>query len=100
MNKRDLANVVANKLNMPASEMEVILDTINETIINALKEGDHVTFWHFGRFEVKYRAPRVGRSFKTGKCVTIPERKKIWFSVSPALQEAFEKDLSAQAARS
>ena len=56
MNKRDLAAAVANKLNMSCSEMESIMDAVNETIVEALVNGDHVTMWNFGRYEMKHHS--------------------------------------------
>lgn len=90
MNKRDLAAAVANKLNMSCSEMESIMDAVNETIVEALVNGDHVTMWNFGRYEMKHQAARVGRSFATGETLTIPEGDKIIFTVSPKLQATLD----------
>ncbi|MFR3028554.1 MAG: HU family DNA-binding protein [Sutterella wadsworthensis] len=63
---------------------------VHEEIVEAMARGERVTFWNFGRWELKTTAARVGREFKTGKSVVIPERNKVCFTASPNLVAAVE----------
>ena len=87
MNKKEIAQAVAERLVLSPSLVEGIVDAVHE---EAMARGERVTFWNFGRWELKTTAARVGREFKTGKSVVIPERNKVCFTASPNLVAAVE----------
>ena len=87
MNKKEISQAVADRLLMPLSQVESIVDAVNAEIIEALARNERVTFWNFGRWEMKQSAARVGREFQTGKAVIIPERVKVSFTPSPNLND-------------
>ena len=90
MNKKEIAQAVAERLVLSPSLVEGIVDAVHEEIVEAMARGERVTFWNFGRWELKTTAARVGREFKTGKSVVIPERNKVCFTASPNLVAAVE----------
>ena len=79
MNKKEIAQAVAERLVLSPSLVEGIVDAVHEEIVEAMARGERVTFWNFGRWE-----------FKTGKSVVIPERNKVCFTASPNLVAAVE----------
>ena len=90
MNKKEIAQAVAERLVLSPSLVEGIVDAVHEEIVEAMARGERVTFWNFGRWELKTTAAPVGREFKTGKSVVIPERNKVCFTASPNLVAAVE----------
>ena len=66
MNKKEIAQAVAERLVLSPSLVEGIVDAVHEEIVEAMARGERVTFWNFGRWELKTTAARVGREFKTG----------------------------------
>ena len=87
MNKKEIAQAVAERLVLSPSLVEGIVDAVHEEIVEAMARGERVTFWNFGRWELKTTA---AREFKTGKSVVIPERNKVCFTASPNLVAAVE----------
>jgi DNA-binding protein HU-beta len=87
MNKSQLISVVAEKSNMTKKDAEVAVNTVIDTIIDTLKEGERVQLVGFGTFEVKTRSARMGRNPKTGESISVPESKHPTFSASKALKE-------------
>ena len=85
MNKKEIAQAVAERLVLSPSLVEGIVDAVHEEIVEAMARGERVTFWN-----LKTTAARVGREFKTGKSVVIPERNKVCFTASPNLVAAVE----------
>ena len=98
MNKKEIAQAVAERLVLSPSLVEGIVDAVHEEIVEAMARGERVTFWNFGRWELKTTAARVGREFKTGKSVVIPERNKVCFTASPNLVAAVEDAMNPNSA--
>ena len=90
MNKKEIAQAVAERLVLSPSLVEGIVDAVHEETVEAMARGERVTLWNFGRWELKTTAARVGRDFKTGKAVVIQERNKGCFTASPNLVAAVE----------
>ena len=60
MNKAELAQMLAEKLDVPKSQAENMLNTLIEVITMTLKKGDEVVLTGFGAFMPKTRAARMG----------------------------------------
>lgn len=60
MNKADLAQAVAEKLNLPKRQVEDTLNSLLDTIVAELKKGTEVVLTGFGAFSAKQRAARQG----------------------------------------
>ena len=69
MTKRDLVTMVANKLGMTQCDASRIIKGVFETITKSPAEGRRWELRDFGIFEVKNRAPRIGRNPRTGEQV-------------------------------
>ena len=88
MNKSDLVQVVSSKLsNLAAKDVEVIVNTIFDSMTHTLSQGDRIEIRGFGSFEVRVRKPRTGRNPKTGKSVQVGLRRVPFFKVGKELKE-------------
>ena len=75
MNKTDLGNAVAEKLEVSKKEGAKITQAVLDTITETLAQGEKIQLIGFGTFEVRERAARVGRNPQTGEELQIPETK-------------------------
>lgn len=88
MNKSDLVQVVSGRLpNLAAKDVEVIVNTIFDSMTQSLTDGDRIEIRGFGSFEVRVRKPRLGRNPKTGKSVQVTTRRVPFFKVGKELKE-------------
>ncbi len=88
MNKSDLVQRVAGRLpNLAFKDVEVIVNTIFDSMGRTLSKGDRIEIRGFGSFEVRVRHPRTGRNPKTGKSVDVGTRKVPFFKVGKELKE-------------
>ena len=60
MNKAELAQALAEKLNISKREGEEMLSTFTALVTEALKKGEEVVLTGFGAFSSKLRAARTG----------------------------------------
>lgn len=88
MNKSDLIETMAKRLpNLAARDVEVIVNTIFDSMTDSLVGGDRIEIRGFGSFEVRVRKPRVGRNPKTGQSVQVGKRRVPFFKVGKELRE-------------
>lgn len=66
---------------------EVIVDTIFDAVIGALKAGDKIEIRGFGSFRIRQRNPRIGRNPKTGAKVDVPAKRVPYFKPSKELRD-------------
>jgi len=60
MNKAELIEVISEKVGISKKETENVIDTLTDTIVSKLKEGQEVTITGFGAFSARSRKGRVG----------------------------------------
>lgn len=75
MNKTELVEAVAEKMNTTKKEAEAAVSAFTETVKEALAEGKKVQLVGFGSFEVRERSARKGRNPQTGEEMDIPVTK-------------------------
>jgi len=68
-------------------DVEKIVGTIFEEIINTMAEGDRVELRGFGAFSVKKRDPRIGRNPRTGESVAVGEKHVPFFKTGKLLRD-------------
>jgi len=66
---------------------EVIVETIFDAVIGALKSGDKIEIRGFGSFRIRQRNPRIGRNPKSGERVEVPAKKVPYFKPSKELRD-------------
>ena len=72
-------------LNMKVSEM--LVNTVFDSIEDALRNGDKVEIRGFGSFTVGERNGREARNPKSGEVVRIPSKKTPFFKTGKELKE-------------
>lgn len=88
MNKSDLVQYVAGQLpNLAAKDVEIIVNTIFDSMTRSLTKGDRIEIRGFGSFEVRVRKPRQGRNPKTGQQVAVGRRRVPFFKVGKELKD-------------
>ena len=68
-------------------DVERILDTVFQEIIEAMARGDRVELRGFGAFSVKKRDARNGRNPKTGEAVDVDQKHVPFFKTGKLLRD-------------
>jgi integration host factor subunit beta len=87
MTKADLVDQVVALGDLTRHDGEVIVDTLFDSVIEALKANDKVEIRGFGSFRTRQRQPRTGRNPKTGESVAVPAKRVPYFKPSMELRE-------------
>ena len=87
VNKKVIAETVAEKHNLTKKESAEIVDLVFDTVADALKDGAKVDIAGFGKFEVKTRAARTGINPQTKETIEIPSSKVPGFKASKSLKD-------------
>ena len=95
MTKADLVEEVAKVTELTRKDSEVIVDTLLESVIKALKAGDKLEVRGFGSFRVRQRNARVGRNPKTGEKVEVPAKRVPYFKPSKELKDLINAGAAA-----
>lgn len=66
---------------------ELVVNTIFDSMRDALVDGDRIEIRGFGSFQVRDRASRTGRNPKTGAAVNIASKRVPFFKVGKELRE-------------
>ncbi len=72
-------------------QTEVVVDTVFESIKNALTKGEKVEIRGFGNFKLRSRKARKARNPKTGESVEVPPKKVPYFKVGKELREMINR---------
>jgi DNA-binding protein HU-beta len=86
--KQEFVDAVADKAGMSKRDAGDAVDAVLDTITNALKKGDAITFTGFGKFSTSARAARQGVNPRTGERVQIAATTVPKFSAGSALKAA------------
>jgi integration host factor subunit beta len=87
LTKADLIAEVERVTELKRTDSETIVETIFESIIEALQKGDKIEIRGFGSFRTRQRRGRVGRNPKTGAKVEVPPKKIPFFKPSKELKD-------------
>jgi len=87
MTKAELVDQVTALGDLTRRDGEVIVDTLFDSVIGALKAGDKIEVRGFGSFRTRQRKPRTGRNPKTGASVAVPAKRVPFFKPSKELRD-------------
>lgn len=90
MNKEEMVNALAQKTGYTKKDSEIVLDAVFQIISDTLASGRKVQVVGFGTFEVKERAPRIGRNPKANMPVPIPAKRVPYFTPGKVLKSRVE----------
>jgi integration host factor subunit beta len=72
-------------------DVERIINTVFDKIVEALGNGDRVELRGFGAFSVKERQSREGRNPRTGAAVQVEAKRVPFFKTGKELRERLNK---------
>ncbi len=88
MTKSELIRAVSEKMpHLPVRDLEIVVNTIFDTMTDALKVGDRIEIRGFGSFTVRQRRARAGRNPKTGETIEVPSKRVPFFTVGHDLKK-------------
>ncbi len=86
MIKLDIINRLSNETGVPKQKAEQVVDSLFNSMKDALVRGERIELRGFGVFTVKPRKRGIGRNPRTGEEVAIPIGKTIRFKPGKDLQ--------------
>ena len=95
MTKADLVEEVIRSTDLARKDSEVVVETVFESIIQALQTGDKIEIRGFGSCRTRERRGRTGRNPKTGAKVTVPAKKIPFFKPSKELKDFVNSDAAS-----
>jgi integration host factor subunit beta len=90
MNKSDLIQELSRQIGISSKEASNIINTILQTMIQSLVDGENVEIRGFGSFSVRQYESYTGRNPKTGEKTVVKAKKLPFFKVGKELKEAVD----------
>ncbi|MFQ5718924.1 MAG: HU family DNA-binding protein [Acidobacteriota bacterium] len=87
MTRAELVEHVTRVSELSKKHSEIVVNTIFDSIIQALKSDEKIELRGFGSFRIRRRQSRVGRNPKTGARVEVPAKKIPYFKPGKELKE-------------
>src|SRR5258708_38301416 len=97
MTKADLIDEVSRVVEMTRKDSEVIVETIFDSIVKALRASDKIEIRGFGSFRTRQRNPRGGRNPKPGARVEVPSKRGPYFKPSTGVKDLINAGPAAAA---
>lgn len=87
MTKAQLVEEVARTTQLTKKHAELIVNTVFDSIVQSLRDGEKIELRGFGSFRIRERGARLGRNPKTGARVHVPPKKIPYFKPGKELKE-------------
>jgi integration host factor subunit beta len=91
MTKAELVEEVSKVSDLTKKDSEVIVETVFQSIIDALHRGEKIELRGFGSFRLRQREPRKGRNPKTGDRVDVPPKRVPYFKPGKELKDLINR---------
>jgi len=91
MNRQQLIADVAQRADLPASQVGKVIDALRDSIATAVAAGDKVTVPGFVTIDRGHRAARTGRNPQTGESMEIPAAYTVKISAGSTLRSAVKQ---------
>ncbi|GIU24735.1 HU family DNA-binding protein [Shewanella colwelliana] len=88
MNKTELVAKMAESAELTKAEAARALKSFEQTVAEAMKNGEKISIVGFGSFETSSRAARTGRNPQTGKEIQIPAATVPKFKAGKTLKDS------------
>ncbi|MCX5720135.1 MAG: integration host factor subunit beta [Nitrospirae bacterium] len=89
MTKSVLIEKISEKVgSLTRKQTEIVVETVFDTMKEALSKGDKIEIRGFGNFRLKNRKPRIARNPKTGEKVEVPGKRVLHFKAGKGLRES------------
>ena len=87
MTKADLINKVASKAGITRVKAEAAVNTVFDTMVEALMRDDRIEIRGFGSFVNRKYDAYKGRNPRTGEIINVAEKKLPFFKVGKELKD-------------
>ena len=87
MNKSDLVEQLAIKMDIPNRRAEDVVNLIFSSMTDAMVRGDRIEIRGLGSFVIKEYGTYTGRNPKTGEPIEVSPKKLPFFKVGKELKE-------------
>ncbi len=91
MNKSELVELVAQKVNLTKKRAEDVVNMIFDSMTQALQKGDRVEIRGLGSFVVKNYQSYTGRNPRTGESIQVKPKKLPFFKVGKELKKRVDQ---------
>ena len=91
LTKADLINMVADKAKITRVKSETVVNTIFDSMVEALMKDDRIEIRGFGSFVNRQYGSYKGRNPRTGQVINVEEKKLPFFKVGKELKEDINK---------
>lgn len=88
MSKRDIIEEVASTHDLSVAKSERIVNTVFDTIVEAVVDGKQVRLSSFGSFDSYMSKPRTGRNPNSGEAIEIESKRRIRFKAYDGFKKA------------
>ena len=91
LTRAQLTEHVHQAIRLPLKESDIVVCTILDSIVRALRAGNKVEIRGFGTFNTRQRRGRKGRNPRTGAHVEVPPKKIPFFKPGKELRESLDR---------
>jgi len=95
MTRAELVEHVTRISDLSKKHAEIVVNTVFDSIIEALGSDEKIELRGFGSFRIRRRQSRVGRNPKTGERVEVPAKRIPYFKPGKELKELINADHSS-----
>ena len=95
MTKAELVEEVARVSELTKKHSEIIVNTVFDSIVDALRKDEKIELRGFGSFRIRQRRSRQGRNPKTGDKVDVPAKRIPYFKPGKELKELINSSLQS-----
>lgn len=86
MTKSELIAKVAERIDVPKTRADSIVNAVFDSMKQALLADDRIELRGFGSFSIRNYDARIGRNPRTGEKVQVPPKKSVHFKVGKELK--------------
>jgi len=96
MTKSELIEAVALRSNITKSRAELVVNCVFDAMTAALERGEGIEIRGYGSFTVRHYHAYDGRNPRTGKAVSVPEKRLPFFKVGKELKALVNQGMPSQ----
>ena len=91
MNEQEFITHIANQHDCTKVEAEKIIDMFTSSVIDAMGQGNEISFVGFGNFSISKVAARGGLNPRTGEALQVKAYNQVKFKTGQKLKDACNK---------
>ena len=95
MTKSELIEAVAQRRNITKSRAELVVNCVFDAMTAALERNEGIEIRGYGSFTVRHYHAYDGRNPRTGKAVSVPEKRLPFFKVGKELKALVNQGAAA-----